>query len=78
MQTNTTHPADLLDRLPADAVSSFAEAARVLRPGGPLALKPVRASRHTPGPDLGGGADAARAASQESHPSPKTSEEVSR
>jgi arsenite methyltransferase len=43
-----------------------------------LALKPVRASRHTPDPDLGGGADAARAASRESHPSPTTTEEVSK
>ena len=43
-----------------------------------LALKPVRASRHTPHPDLGGGADAARAAWRESHPSPTTTEEVSK
>ena len=43
-----------------------------------LALKPVRASRHTPDPDLGGGADAARAAAREGHPSPTTTEEVSR
>jgi arsenite methyltransferase len=43
-----------------------------------LALKPVRASRHTADPDLGGGADAARAASRESHPSPTTTDEVSK
>jgi arsenite methyltransferase len=43
-----------------------------------LALKPVRASRHVPGPDLGGGADAAQAPSRESHPSPTTTEEVSK
>ena len=43
-----------------------------------LALKPVRASRHIPQPDLGGGADAARAASRGSHPSPTTTEEVSK
>jgi hypothetical protein len=41
-----------------------------------LALKPVRAHRHTPHAALGGGADAARAALGESHPSPITTEEV--
>jgi hypothetical protein len=43
-----------------------------------LALKPLRASRHTSRPDLGGGADAAQAARRESHPSPTTTEEVSK
>ena len=43
-----------------------------------LALKPVRASRHTADPNLGGGADAARAAAREGHPSPTTTEEASR
>jgi len=43
-----------------------------------LALKPLRASRHARRPDLGGGADAAQAASRHSHPSPTTTEEVSK
>ena len=43
-----------------------------------LAVKPLRASRHTSRPDLGGGADAARAAPGESHPSPITTDEVSK
>ena len=43
-----------------------------------LAIAPLRASRHAPRPDLGGGADAAQAASRHSHPSPTTTEEVSK
>jgi len=43
-----------------------------------LALKPVRASRHTSRPHLGGGADAAQAAQEEGSTTPKTTEEVSK
>jgi arsenite methyltransferase len=43
-----------------------------------LALKPVRASRHTSHPDLGGGADAAQAAREEGLTNTKTTEEVSK
>ena len=43
-----------------------------------LALKPVRASRHTSQPDLGGGADAARAAREEGSTNTTTTEEVSK
>ena len=43
-----------------------------------LALQPVRASRHTSRPDLGGGADAARAAQEEGSTTPKKTEEVSK
>ena len=43
-----------------------------------LAVKPVRASRHPSHPDLGGGADAARAASRESQPNTNPTEEVSK
>jgi arsenite methyltransferase len=43
-----------------------------------LALKPVRASRHASHPDLGGGADVARAARSEGSTNTKTTEEVSK
>jgi arsenite methyltransferase len=43
-----------------------------------LALKPLRASRHTSHPDLGGGADAARAAPEEGSTNTTTTEEVSK
>jgi arsenite methyltransferase len=43
-----------------------------------LAPKPVRASRHTPGPDLDGGADVARAAREEGFTNTTTTEEVSK
>ena len=43
-----------------------------------LALKPVRASRHTSHPDLGGGADVAQAAREEGSTNPTTTEEVSK
>jgi hypothetical protein len=43
-----------------------------------LALKPVRASRHTSNPDLGGGADVAQAAREEGLTNPTTTEEVSK
>jgi SAM-dependent methyltransferase len=41
-----------------------------------LALRPLRASRHTSHPDLGGGADAAQAASEEGSINTTTTEEV--
>ena len=41
-----------------------------------LALKPVRASRHTSNPDLGGGADVAQAASEERFTNTTTTQEV--
>jgi arsenite methyltransferase len=43
-----------------------------------LALKPLRASRHTSHPDLGGGADVARAAREEGSAHTTTTEEVSK
>jgi hypothetical protein len=43
-----------------------------------LALKPVRASRHTSHPDLGGGADAAQAVPEEGPTNSTTAEEVSK
>jgi arsenite methyltransferase len=43
-----------------------------------LALRPLRASRHTSHPDLGGGADAARAAREEGSTNTTTTEEVSK
>lgn len=43
-----------------------------------LALKPVRAYRHTSRPDLGGGADAAQAAWEEGSINTTTTEEVSK
>ena len=43
-----------------------------------LALKPVRASRHTSNPDLGGGADVAQATREEGVTNPTTTEEVSK
>jgi hypothetical protein len=43
-----------------------------------LALKPVRASRHTSHPDLGGGADAAHAAREEGSTNTTRTEEVSK
>jgi ABC-type multidrug transport system ATPase subunit len=43
-----------------------------------LALKPVRASRHTSHPDLGGGADVAQAAREEGSTNIPTTEEVSK
>jgi arsenite methyltransferase len=43
-----------------------------------LALKPLRASRHTSHPNLGGGADAAQAASEEGPINTKTTQEVSK
>ena len=43
-----------------------------------LALKPVRASRHTSHPDLGGGADVAEAAREEGSTDTNTTEETSR
>jgi Activator of Hsp90 ATPase homolog 1-like protein len=42
------------------------------------ALTSLRASRHTSRPDLGGGADAARAASEEGLPDSTTTQEVSK
>jgi hypothetical protein len=43
-----------------------------------LALEPVRASRHTSRPDLGGGADAAQAAREEGSTNTTRTEEVSK
>jgi hypothetical protein len=43
-----------------------------------LALDPVRASRHASRPDLGGGADVARAAPEEAFINTKRTEEVSK
>jgi arsenite methyltransferase len=43
-----------------------------------LALKPLRASRHTSHPDLGGGADVAQAASEEGSTNTTTTQEVSK
>ena len=43
-----------------------------------LALKPLRASRHTSRPNLGGGADAAQAASEEGSTNTTTTQEVSK
>ena len=43
-----------------------------------LGLRPVRASRHTSHPDLGGGADVAQAAREEGLTNPTTTEEVSK
>ena len=43
-----------------------------------LALKPVRASRHTSNPDLGGGADVAQATREEGVTNPTTTQEVSK
>jgi arsenite methyltransferase len=43
-----------------------------------LALRPVRTSRHTSHPDLGGGADAAPAAREEGSTNTTTTEEVSK
>jgi SAM-dependent methyltransferase len=43
-----------------------------------LALRPLRASRHTSHPDLGGGADAAHAAREQSSINPQMTEEVSK
>jgi arsenite methyltransferase len=43
-----------------------------------LALKPVRVSRHASRPDLGGGADVARAAREEAPTNTTTTEEVSK
>jgi arsenite methyltransferase len=43
-----------------------------------LALKPIRASRHTSHPDLGGGADAAQAVLDEGPTNTTTTEEVSK
>jgi SAM-dependent methyltransferase len=43
-----------------------------------LALRPLRGSRHTSHPDLGGGADAANAASEEGQSNTTTTEEVSK
>jgi hypothetical protein len=82
------YPAGLLDRLPAQAVNSFAGVGyhlgltrllpgeRVLDMGS--ALRPVRASRHTSHPDLGGGADAAQAARGEGSTNTTKTEEVSK
>jgi arsenite methyltransferase len=42
-----------------------------------LALKPIRASRHTSHPDLGGGADVAQAASEEGSTNTTATQEVS-
>jgi hypothetical protein len=43
-----------------------------------LAVKPVRASRHTSHPDLGGGADVAQAARGEGYINTTRTEEVSK
>jgi len=43
-----------------------------------LAVKPLRASRHTSHPDLGGGADVAEAASEEGSTNTTTTQEVSK
>jgi arsenite methyltransferase len=43
-----------------------------------LVLKPLRASRHTSHPDLGGGADVAQAASEEGSTNTTTTQEVSK
>jgi hypothetical protein len=43
-----------------------------------LALKPVRASRHTSRPDLGGGADVAQPALEESSSNTTPTQEVSK
>jgi hypothetical protein len=43
-----------------------------------LALRPLRGSRHASHPDLGGGADAANAASEEGQSNTTTAEEVSK
>jgi hypothetical protein len=43
-----------------------------------LALKPVRASRHTSNPDLGGGADVAQATREEGVTNSTTTQEVSK
>jgi hypothetical protein len=43
-----------------------------------LALKPVRASRHTSRPDLGGGTDVAQAAREEGSTNTTKTQEVSK
>jgi hypothetical protein len=86
------YPAELLERLPAQLQAvernpaySFASdrAQRTSDKYGAysvslLAVKPVRASRHTPHPDLGGGADVAEAAGGEGSTNTTKTEEVSK
>ncbi len=92
MHMNFTYPTELLGRRPAQAVNSFAgfHRARIeelpfgtVRKHGAgslslLALKPVRAPRHTSRPDLGSGADVAQAACEHCSTNTTTTQEVTK